>query len=153
MKITNSNLQASLSKMMGQGSPLNAIIQEQKPKKTRATKNKPKQPKQAKPSTQSEPRLREKNWRDKAYEVISEQVIFIFNDRPYEAMYRHQTLTLLDLTTFQSSITHTLWEDEQIQQLHYYLQVNWEQLEIHDTEEVSDTTLLIDEFYNIRPLN
>lgn len=151
MKPTNTDLQDSLKRMMARGTPLNDILQKQKPKKT--TKRKPKQAKQpthSNLSQHSEPIIRKKHWRDEDYEIILEQAIFIFDNRPYEATYRHNTVTLLDLTTFQSSITPTLWEDEQTQHLHHYLQVNWEQLPIHDTEDLPVPTFTIDSYFTIK---
>ena len=150
MKMTNIDLHASLQRMMSKGSPLNTVIEEQKPKKAPKpkTKRKSRTPKPEPFKRQTHKPVVTYNEAD--VELL-DNFVFIFNHRPYEAINRHNTVTLTDLTTYQSSITPSLWEEEEIQHLHDYLQRNWETLEVHltDTDDMESTTFLMDALFDI----
>lgn len=155
MSISNKDLHERLKKMMGQGSPLQTVLEEQKPKKPKKTKN-PKVKRNTRPNRkrQYEPVYSSSHPNHPDYvddDGIRNRFMFIFNHRPYEATKRHNTVNLLDLTTYQSNISHTLWEDEEVQHLHEYLQRNWELLEVHKEDDAETTTFLIDALFDIVP--
>lgn len=153
-KQTNPDLHQALARLMQKGSPLNTVIEEQQPKKqTKKRKEKVHtNPLKKGVLGRSQVLQSDKDDEDEDDTPIVEQFTFIFNNRPYEAERKHNTVILTDLETYQSSISFALWDEPSIQHLHDYLQRNWERIELPSTEnETASAQFLIDDMFNIIP--
>lgn len=121
------NLKEVIKRLTQEGTPLGDIlVTEKKTKKRNSRKSSKRQPTSLRSTHAPE---------DFEGGEFAPVKILYFNNTPYEAHFKyHSTVVLTNLDTYESYLTHCLWDSNQMQDFHFHLQseTNWQRFQDGD---------------------